>query len=179
MRSKQQTKKIYIVLTYTGTILSKMIKTYTKEEFSHVSIALDEELNELYSFGRLNPYNPFMGGFVHESLKNGTFKRFKNTITEIYSIEVTNKQYEKIKYKIKKMKRKRYLYKFNILGLFAVAFKIKIKKENYFYCAEFVKHLLDESKVNHKLPLLIKPTDFKYIEGTDLTYRGFLREYNI
>lgn len=178
MRSKQQSKKIYIVLTYTGTILSKIIKTYTKEEFSHVSIALDEELNEMYSFGRLNPYNPFIGGFVHESLNKGTFKRFKNTITEIYSIEVTNKQYEKIKQKIKKIKRKKYLYRFNIVGLFAIAFKIKIKKQNYFYCAEFVKYLLDDSGLKHNLPSLIKPNDFKQLEDSTLIYRGILREYN-
>ena len=43
-------KKIYIVLTHTGTILSKIIKYWTKDEFSHVSIALDEDLKEMYSF---------------------------------------------------------------------------------------------------------------------------------
>ena len=48
-------KKIYIVLTHTGTTLSKIIKTYTKDEFSHVSIALDNKLQEMYSFGRLHP----------------------------------------------------------------------------------------------------------------------------
>ncbi len=57
-------KKIYIVLTHTGTTLSKIIKTYTKDEFSHVSISLDLELKKMYSFGRLNPYNPFWDGFV-------------------------------------------------------------------------------------------------------------------
>lgn len=72
-------KKIYIVLTHTGTVLSRMIKMYTKGNFSHISIALDKELNQMYSFGRLNPYNPFWAGFVHESIYNGTFKRFKNT----------------------------------------------------------------------------------------------------
>lgn len=39
-------KKIYIVLTHTGTTLSKIIKSYTKDESSHVSIALDSELQD-------------------------------------------------------------------------------------------------------------------------------------
>ena len=39
-------KKIYIVLTYTGTILSKLIKKYTKDEFAHASIALDNRLKK-------------------------------------------------------------------------------------------------------------------------------------
>ena len=85
-------RKIYIVLTYTGTILSKLVKMYTKREFSHVSIALDEDLKEMYSFGRLNPYNPFIGGFVHEYMDKGTFKRFSKTNAQIYCLELTEKQ---------------------------------------------------------------------------------------
>jgi hypothetical protein len=73
-------KKIYIILTYTGTILSQIVKVYTRREFSHVSISLDEDLTKMYSFGRLNPYNPFSGGFVHEKINQGTFKRFKRTL---------------------------------------------------------------------------------------------------
>lgn len=42
-------KQIYIVLTHTGTVLSRMIKMYTKGKFSHISIAFDKDLNEMYS----------------------------------------------------------------------------------------------------------------------------------
>ena len=90
-------KTIYVVITYTGTMLSKIIKMYTKSEFSHVSISMDLELQQMYSFGRLNPYNPIIGGFVHEYIDKGTFKRFKKTKTEVYSMFVTDEQYEKAK----------------------------------------------------------------------------------
>jgi hypothetical protein len=50
----------------------------------------------MYSFGRLNPYNPFIGGFVHESIDHGTFKRFYRTKTKIYSMEVNEEQFKKI-----------------------------------------------------------------------------------
>lgn len=50
---------IYIVLSHTGTNLSKLIKLFTKDEFSHVSISLDIDAKEMYSFGRLRAYNPF------------------------------------------------------------------------------------------------------------------------
>ena len=36
---KNKTRKIYIVLTYTGTILSKIIRVYTGAEYCHVSSA--------------------------------------------------------------------------------------------------------------------------------------------
>lgn len=50
---------IYILLTHSGSLLSKCINIYTKEPYTHVSIALDTNLKELYSFGRLNPTIPY------------------------------------------------------------------------------------------------------------------------
>ena len=88
-------KKIYIVMTQTGTILSRLVKLRTGCEYGHVSIALDENLDKMYSFGRLNPYNPFWGGFVHERINSGTFKRFSKTRARIYSLEIDDEQYEK------------------------------------------------------------------------------------
>lgn len=46
-------KKVYIVLTNTGTFLSRIVNVYTRKEFSHVSISLDENLNYMYSFGSI------------------------------------------------------------------------------------------------------------------------------
>ena len=170
-------KNVYIVLTYTGTILSKIIKGYTGASFSHVSIALDENLNEMYSFGRLNPYVAFIGGFIHEYLDKGTFKRFKGTYTEIYSLPVTIEQYNLLKEKIDKMYKNRKKYKFNTIGLFANGLKIKIQRTNHFYCAEFVKYLLDYIKADVKVPELIQPIHFKDNEAFLLEYRGLLRNY--
>ena len=173
-------KKIYIILTHTGTALSTIIKYYTKDEFSHISISLDENLEEMYSFGRLNPYNPFWGGFVHESIKNGTFKRFKNTRTEIYSLNIENEQYERLVKIIKYFNKNKNKYSFNILGLACVSIKKKIKRKNNFYCAEFVKHVLKSAGVTSVsgLPKIIKPEDFKNIDGLNLEYQGLLKKYS-
>ena len=170
-------KNIYIILTHTGTMLSKIIKYYTGNEFSHVSIALDPQLRKMYSFGRLNPYNPFIGGFVHEYMDKGTFKRFRKTNAQIYCLELTEKQVKAIKNIIVKINKNRLNYKFNLFGLFAIAFKIRIKRRNHFYCAEFVKYVLDEAKVHNELPEMIRPEDFKSLKGLNKVYSGLLREY--
>lgn len=170
-------KEIYIVLTHTGTVLSKIVRAYTKKPFSHVSIALDRDLQKMYSFGRLKPSNPFFAGFVHEYINKGTFKRFYNTTTKIYSLEVTEEQYEKMEEIINRMEKQKEKYKFNILGLFAVAFNIKVRRENTLYCAEFVKYLFDESKINNDLPEIIKPVDFEELKGIKQVYKGLLRNY--
>lgn len=170
-------KKIYIVLTHTGTILSRIIRASTGAEYSHVSISLDKKLNKMYSFGRLNPYNPFIGGFVHEGIYIGTFKRFKNTIAEIYSIEVTNNQYRKIIREIKNIKNNKLNYKFNILGMIFAGINHKHHKNKSFYCAEFVKHLIDIADIDMNLPSTVKPIDFKKYNDLDLLYKGRLKNY--
>lgn len=171
-------KQIYIILTHTGTMLSKIIKCYTRYEYSHVSVSLDPELQEMYSFGRLHPYNPFITGFVHEYIDKGTFKRFKKTRTRVIELEISDEQYLKLKELIEKMQIKKEQYKFNLLGLFAVGFNIRRKKKNHFYCAEFVKYAMEEADINIQLPELIKPESFKRIcTGRDI-YKGFLRDYH-
>lgn len=170
-------KKIYLILTHTGTTLSTIIKCYTKDEFSHVSIALDKELNTMYSFGRLRLNNPFIGGFVHEGIDFGTFKRFKNTQSEIYSLEIADNKYEKIKEEIKKFESNKEKYKFNIIGLFAVSINKKIHYKDTFYCAEFVKYLFEKVKIDNNLPDIIKPQDFKKLKDIELVHSGKLKDY--
>ncbi len=169
--------KIYIVLTHTGTVLSRIVKYYTKKDFSHVSISLDKELTQMYSFGRLNPYNPFLGGFVHEEPDKGTFKRFKNTRTSIYSLEIKEEQYELVKNNIKSIEEEKDKYKFNVIGLFAVSIHKKIKKENSFYCAEFVKYLIEKADEKINLPEIITPEDFKNLKNLEMIYTGLLKNY--
>lgn len=170
-------RNIYIVLTQTNTVLSLIIKSYTHKEYSHVSIALDENLHEMYSFGRLNPYNPFIGGFVQESPNYGTFKRFSKTKTKIFSLTVSEEQYNQIKKNIMKFSSDKKNYHFNTIGLFAVAFHLHVRRKKYFYCAEFVKYILEHSNVDIQLPELIKPQDFANIEGSKEIYTGVLHEY--
>ena len=170
-------KTIYVVITYTGTMLSKIIKMYTKSEFSHVSISLDLELQQMYSFGRLNPYNPITGGFVHEYINKGTFKRFYKTKAKICALQVTDEQYKNMKEIISKIEKEKDKYTFNVLGLFAAGFHKKIGKERSFYCAEFVKYVIEKSEIDIKLPTIIKPEDFKYVEEFETIYTGLLRKY--
>ena len=133
----------------------------------------------MYSFGRLNAYNPFVGGFVHENIKWGTFKRFKKTVTAIYSIEVTEEQYEIIRNIIEKLKEHKDDYKFNIMGLFGVAFHFKLSRNKKFYCAEFVKYLIEAANIELDLPELIKPNDFQYLRNLKLEYKGELYKYHL
>ena len=85
---------VYIVVSQTGTVLSRILKLATGAKYNHASVSFDDSLKTMYSFGRLNPYNPFFGGFVRESTRYGTFKRFYNTEAVVISLPVDSETYE-------------------------------------------------------------------------------------
>lgn len=172
-------RHIYIILSHTGTLLSRVIKLVTGNEYTHSSISLEENLEEMYSFGRLNPYNPFIGGFVKEGKNIGTFKRFKNTKVGVYKLEITEFQYNEIVENIKYIEKNKEKFKFNILGLAFAGINKRVTKKNTFYCAEFVRYILKKSGINvDNLPKAIKPESFKELNNVKLIYRGLLRSYN-
>lgn len=175
----QQLKKIYIILSQTGTLLSNILKTATGATYNHVSISLDPELRTMYSFGRLNPKNPFIGGFVKESIVGGTFAHFPKTEALVLEINVTPYQYSKMKYKLETMACRASLYHYNYIGLFLAIFKIRYKKRNCFYCSEFVKDMLIKYKVKREKEFdkITHPIYFLNLKNTRRIYSGKLKSY--
>ena len=86
-------KQIFIVISQTGTVLSRILKRVTGAEYNHASLSLSPDLKKMYSFGRRHPYNPFWGGFVIESPHAGTLRRFSNTTAVILAVEITEERY--------------------------------------------------------------------------------------
>lgn len=90
-------QSVFILLTNTGTLFTKVIQGYTRAPYNHASISFNRELSELYSFGRKNPNNPLNGGFVKEDLKTGTFSKYPNTTCVIYELQVSERDIAKMK----------------------------------------------------------------------------------
>jgi len=170
---------IYIMLSYTGTILSRIVKVCTSREYSHVSVGLDLEFNSLYSFGRINPRNPLSGGFVKEEIESGTYALFKNTICQVYSLNVTSQQYKDLNSFIDEFVANKDDYKFNIIGLVGPMVNRPINRENKYFCSQFVgKGLLEADIYDFGKDVgLIKPIEFATIPGLELVYEGKLRDY--
>ncbi|GAA0121613.1 MAG: hypothetical protein KID00_01970 [Clostridium argentinense] len=172
-------KKIYIMLTFTGTTLSRVIKIYTRNDYSHASIALDPELSEMYSFGRKKPRNPFIGGFIKEKIDDGVYKRFYNTECIVYSMDVTFEQYEKVKEIIKEFEKEQDKYRYNFLGVLAVVFKMSLDRKYHYFCSQFVSEVLERSGIFNfdREFTMIKPSDIQKLENLNVVYRGLLRDY--
>ncbi|KGE20133.1 hypothetical protein [Paenibacillus wynnii] len=172
-------RSVFILLTNTGTLFTKIIQGYTKAPYNHASISFDRELSELYSFGRKQPNNPLNGGFVKEDIKTGTYSKYPNTTCVIYELQVSDREVEKMKRVLQIFVRSHQKYLYNILGVIGIALKEPVEFSNSYFCSQFVAEILDRSgiKLWKKLPALVTPDDFRQNERLYLIYEGKLSEY--
>ena len=75
----EKNKSLYVIVSMTGTLPSRLIRRREKSEFSHVSISLDRRLHHMYSFGRLCKWMIYPGGLVHEIPDRNVYRRFPHT----------------------------------------------------------------------------------------------------
>lgn len=172
--------KIYILLSHSGSMFSKAINICTREPYTHVSISLDENLKELYSFGRIKPYNPIIGGFVKEDVVNGTYGRFPNTTCALYSLQIDDIQYKRLRKELNKFKRESNMYGYNLLGVVSAAFNYPLHRRYSYFCSQFVSEILLNSgiKIIDKNPSLTSPMDFRTCEKLEFVYEGSLKTYS-
>ena len=140
-------KQIFIVITQTGTMLSRILKRITGAEYNHASLSLSQDLTRMYSFGRRHPYNPFWGGFVIESPHAGTFRRFSDTTAIILAVEITEERYAALEATLEAMWARREQFSYNLGGLLLAYFHILGKRSNLYYCSEFVEDMLLHAEV--------------------------------
>lgn len=67
-------KTLYIFLTRSGTLVSNLVYALTGAEYTHISLAFDEDLTTLYSSTRKNGYTMFPAGPSREYLNRGVFR---------------------------------------------------------------------------------------------------------
>lgn len=171
---------LYIILTRTNTVLSKFIHFLKKDEYTHAAISLHKELDHMYSFGRRNTYNPFIGRFKKENINRGVY-RFCNTLPgAIIELKVSKQQYEKTQVLLNHFIFNSHIYKYNYKGLLYSLVNKPVCNENRFLCSEFVYYILRESGVAN-LGIsrnLVRPQSLLNIEGK-IIYKGNLKELRL
>lgn len=173
-----QYKYIYLIFSKTGTWLSRALSIFSETKYVHSSISFDDSFKIMYSFGRINPNNPFWGGFVEESLYGGVYKKFENSECIIYKVKITNEQYHLLQKEIQYFLKEKYKYKYNFIGLFGILINTPIKRKNHYFCSQFVSEVLIKSNIYHtdKVPELIKTNDLFSLRNKELIYKGFISD---
>ena len=155
---------VYIMLVHSGTTVSNVIKAVSHSEFSHASISFDSSMDQMYSFARKDPRNPFIGGFRFESIGKGFYDQ-KEIPYAVYMVPCTESQIKKMKKRLSFFEKNATKFKFDFTGLVKNYLGIVDNPEYRWFCSRFVADILNAGAPKNKPyveePSLQDPDDFK------------------
>ena len=169
-------KTIYILLTRSGTLLSKLVYAATGASYTHASMAFDAELSCLYSSTRKNGYTMFPAGPSKEYLNRGVFRLRDNAPCALYALEVSDEAYSHALCRAEEFMRHSEEYSFNTLGLILCGLHIRWQRRRHYFCSQFVSEVLQKSGALElpKPSTLMHPSDYAELPELRCLYRGTL-----
>lgn len=170
-------KKIYIILSHSGSFPSFIIKNFTRCKYSHVAISLDKSIDKMYTFGRKKVNNPFVGGFIIESTKSEFYQKFKKTKCLIYALNISNDSYVKLEKILCAFEKNSSKYRYDIIGLLFKGINVKVVRKNYYVCTDFLSYILKECDIYTFKKKVLRPKDFVDIPNQEFIYKGLLLQY--
>jgi hypothetical protein len=137
---------IYVVFIVTNTNIGKLIRFFTRNSYSHVTLAFDRNLSKMYSFARYHINSPILGGFVTEQperyLSGGRDVKIK-----VCRLQVSQMEFERLQKEITYFDLLREEMIYNTLDAILSLFRIKSSLTNSFTCIDFVTYVLQMEKV--------------------------------
>lgn len=174
-------KKIYILLTRTGTMPARIIHFFKGGTFTHTSISLTPSTDCLYSYARRKINNPLNAGLIIENIHTEVFALYPDCHCALYCMEVSDEAYEKMQKEITFFFENYKKAKYNFFGLIPLALGIRLRRKFRLTCSQFVARILESSHEIElpKDPYLMLPNDFPDIGGIRMIYDGKLVECKI
>lgn len=172
-------KTIYIVLTRSTTVLSRLVHFVTADAYTHAAIAFDREFTQLYSSGRKNGKTMFPAGPCRESFYNYCYRRCKGDIpVAVYELQVSDEAYELAKQEVASIIGKSDEYHFNIIGLVLCKMNIGLRRKHHLFCSQFVGEVLTRSNALQlpKVPALMRPSDYRKLPELRCCFEGRLND---
>ena len=173
-------KQVYVLVSKTATVTSKIVHTFTHGTYTHASLAITPETDKFYSYARRRLYNFLVGGIINENIHAFVFARFPECNCALFEIDVTDEDYDRIKAQIDFCLDNYDKATYSFLGAALMRFGIPYRKELNFTCSQFVAVCLSRAggiKLP-KDPWLMYPHDFPNIEGIRKIYDGKIKDCN-
>lgn len=134
-------KRIYLIFSATPYKMGKFIRCMTGNCYNHVSVALDGELETLYTFARIYRDTPFCGGFITESWNRYQYHGMPSRV-RICCIPVPDDRYALACAWLDSFCRKPDKYLYNTISAVFSLFKKRIVLKDSYTCVEFVSDFL-------------------------------------
>jgi len=176
---------VFIILSYTGTLFGKLERVVRKVHYTHAGLALDYDINQIYTFTRGKIHGKKQNGFGIESL-DSYVQSYKYSLVDVLCIFVDGKTYNKIKETVQYFVDNRNRSKYSIVNLLNVLAgrKTVTKQEKVsMICSQFTDFILKTVNINltKKPSNLVEPNDFEIVSKNPKVYRifdGYAVRYN-
>lgn len=142
---KKENKYIYIVLVKALTGLGKFVRIFSKYEYTHIAVSLDESLNDFITFSRKKHYEPFNSGFMHETLDCYAFGDNKSVKLKVFKIPVSNESYKEINEFISSIENDNE-YIFNLISMSTMGIFHGVSIYKSLNCMSFVSKVISLTK---------------------------------
>ncbi len=169
-------KQVYILLSRTGTIPSRLIYKMTSGAFTHTSFSLLPETDRFYSYARRKINNPFCAGLIEENIHTEVFARYPNCHCSLFSLTVSDEGYERIRKELDLYWKNYARATYNFLGILPIRLGIPVHRKFKLTCSQFVALMLNASGDIElpKDPYVMLPNDFLKIKNIKKLYEGRL-----
>lgn len=137
------------------------------------------KLELFYSIGRKGIYNPLRAGFVCESKDAGFFKTHSNAQMAVLRVPVSEAQLRALEESLASFQENAEHIKYSLFGLVYCYFGISAKRENKYFCSQFVAEILQSAGIDllQKPPTLTFPHDFLLLPEAESIYTETFQNY--
>lgn len=164
---------VFIFLSYTGTAMAKVIKTYLKDPYAHSSLSFSTSLDNMVSFNK--------DGMVNENIWSEEWRKGADHIRySLYTYMATSEEYAAIRRFVNQLLVKRKKLGYNILGLSNFMFGRGSDREDKFFCSEFVAAAIGagNEKVLKAKPYMTTPYMLAKNDNFVFIKTGILKNYD-
>lgn len=183
--------KIYVVASYCHTFIGRLISArakvkfwdrYPGDNYSHISISLDPNLDRMMSFARKKIHNPLVSGLIRENIRTGMFAlAAERGRIAVFELPVSRAQYAGLRAAMERDWARREELHYNFLGLILMLLISKgVTIRNRYFCTQWVADLLNEQELrylNHRKSYEMRPFDVYGALKDYLVYEGPTWQY--
>ncbi len=171
-------KNLYLLLSYSNTVASRIIQYFTNDDYTHCSLGFDRDCTDMYSFARLYRHFILPGGFVREDIRKGILGDCTGAPCALLGLRVNDEIYEKVKNDIGALLSAKKRPSYDVLGVFRCYRGKESEDSGKYFCSHFAAKILGQSgAITLKKPAsLYRPADFLGHAEFEALYIGTVGE---
>lgn len=171
---------VYVLVMHSGSGISRVVKAFTHDKFTHSVISFDPSMHKMYSFGQKLDAGKPIGTFICDDIRHEFFRN-KEIEYALYCVPVTKSELHNMQVRLDFFAKNQSKFTYDFVGLIANFFHISYNPEFSFFCSRFVADILHVGKPDEeyvKDPSMVRPMDLTEMPFAHYVTGGIIDDYN-